>query len=198
MSPVGADCAIEVPTFGPNKFADLSPFLTADEFEEHLLIAELKELAHDVKRTGVTLLLEPCNRNETSFLRSQEHGARLIGRIGAPGFKLLSDFYHMQIEEKDISETLTRVGYVTGYVHAADGAKRTEPGSLPFDYRPGFRATEEMGILGLADRPIARDGRSGIRTRPLTRVPETAVGRSMKRIWSTTDDDACRQRRRSA
>ncbi|MFL6351951.1 MAG: hypothetical protein ACJ74Z_08895 [Bryobacteraceae bacterium] len=41
---VGADCVIEVPTFGPNKFADLSPFLTANEVEEQLWVAELKNL----------------------------------------------------------------------------------------------------------------------------------------------------------
>ncbi len=27
----------------------------------------------------------------------------------------------------------------------ADGVKRTEPGSLPFDYRPGFKALEQAG-----------------------------------------------------
>jgi sugar phosphate isomerase/epimerase len=166
---VGADCVIEVPTFGPNKFADLSPFLTADEVEEQLLITELKQLAADVKRTGVTLLLEPCNRNETSFLRSQEHGASLIGRVGAPGFKLLSDFYHMQIEEKDIGETLTRVGNLTGYVHLADGVKRTEPGSLPFDYRPGFGALKKWGYSGW----LTVESRA-------TDDAESALGRSLK------------------
>jgi sugar phosphate isomerase/epimerase len=166
---IGAGCVIEVPTFGPNKFADLSPFLTANEVEEQLLVAELKQLAGDVKRTGVTLLLEPCNRNETHFLRSQEHGTSLIARVGAPGFKLLSDFYHMQIEEKDIGETLTRVGNLTGYVHLADGVKRAEPGSLPFDYRPGFRALKEWGYSGwLTVECRATDD------------PESALGRALK------------------
>ena len=96
----------------------------------------------------VTLLLEPCNQKETHFLYAQDHGAELIRRVGAPGFKLLSDFYHMQIEEKDIGETLTRVGNLTAYVHLADGAKRTEPGSLPFDYRPGFWRAQEWGYSG--------------------------------------------------
>jgi hypothetical protein len=49
----------------------------------------------------------------------------------------------MQIEEKDIRETLTQVGNLTGSVHLPDGVKRTEPGSVPFDYRPGFRALEK-------------------------------------------------------
>lgn len=165
---VGAECVIEVPTFGPNKFPDLSPFLTANEVEEQLLITELKQLADDVKRTGVTLLLEPCNRNEAHFLRSQEQGASLIGRVGTPGFKLLSDFYHMQIEEKDIRETLTRVGNLTGYVHLADGVKRTEPGSLPFDYRPGFGALKKWGYSGwLTVECLATDDPEGALARAL-------------------------------
>ncbi|HZP02522.1 MAG TPA: hypothetical protein VFD30_19730, partial [Terriglobia bacterium] len=44
--------------------------------------------------------------------------------------------------------TLTEYGKYTGYVHLADGAKRTEPGSLPFDYRPGFRALKKWGFSG--------------------------------------------------
>jgi sugar phosphate isomerase/epimerase len=145
---LGAAGVIEVPVFGENKFPDLSPLMSAKEVEEKLLVAELKELAPDVKDSGVALLLEPCNHKETHFLNTQEYGAEIIHEVGAPGFKLLSDFYHMQIEEKNIAETLEKVGNLTGYVHLADGLKRTEPGSLPFDYRPGFRALKKWGYSG--------------------------------------------------
>jgi sugar phosphate isomerase/epimerase len=166
---LGAECVIEVPTFGPNRFPDLSPLMTATEVEEEILVVELKQLVDDVKRNGVTLLLEPLNGKETHFLRTQEHGAEVIRRVGAPGFKLLSDFYHMQIEEKDIGETLTRVGNLTGYVHLADGVNRTEPGSLPFDYRPGFRALKKWGYSGwLTVECRATDD------------PEAALGRALK------------------
>lgn len=166
---LGADCVIEVPIFGENRFPDLSPAMTAFEAEEQVLVAELKKLAGDVKKTGITLLLEPCNHKETHFLNKQEHGAELIHRVGAPGFKLLSDFYHMQIEEKDIGETLSRVGNLTGYVHLADGEKRLEPGSLPFDYRPGFHALKKWGYTGwLTVESKASDD------------PEAALGRALK------------------
>ncbi|HEY3835968.1 MAG TPA: sugar phosphate isomerase/epimerase family protein [Bryobacteraceae bacterium] len=145
---LGAACVIEVPVFGENRFPDLSPALTPVEAEEQVLVAELKQLAGDVQQSGVTLLLEPCNHKETHFLNMQEHAAALIRRVDAPGFKVLSDFYHMQIEEKDIGETLGRMGHLTGYVHLADGEKRTEPGSLPFDYRPGFRALKKWNYSG--------------------------------------------------
>ena len=144
---LGAAGVIEVPVFGENQFR-ASSHQTARQVEEELLAAELKELAADVQRSGVSLFLEPCNRQETHFLNTQRQGAQLIQRVPAPGFQLLSDFYHMQREEKDIAETLATVGNRTGYVHLADGAQRTEPGSLPFDYRPGFRALKKWNYAG--------------------------------------------------
>jgi sugar phosphate isomerase/epimerase len=173
---LGADCVIEVPVFGPNRFQDLSPVMTPREIEQKLLVAGLRQLAPDVQRTGITLLLEPLTRKETHFINLQSQAADIIEAVGAPGFKLLSDFYHMQMEEKDIAVTLARYGKYTAYVHLADGAKRTEPGSLPFDYRPGFRALKKWGYSGwLTVESGATDN------------PEAALGRALKylkRQWS--------------
>jgi sugar phosphate isomerase/epimerase len=145
---LGANDIIEVPVFGPNKFQDLSPIMTAREVEERLLVAELKELAPNVQHTGINLMLEPCNKKETHFLNLQSQAAKLIEAVDAPGFRLLSDFYHMQLEERDIAATLSEFGKHTVYVHLADGKTRTAPGSLPFDYRPGFRALKDWGFSG--------------------------------------------------
>ena len=145
---LGAADIIEVPVFGPNKFQDLSPIMTAREVEERLLVAELKQLIPEVQHAGVNLMLEPCNQKETHFMYLQSQAAGFIEAVGAPGFKLLSDFYHMQLEEQDIAATLRKYGKYTVYVHLADGKARTEPGSLPFDYRPGFRALKDWGFSG--------------------------------------------------
>jgi sugar phosphate isomerase/epimerase len=173
---LGADCVIEVPVFGPTRFQDLSPLMSPREIEEKLLVFGLKQLAGDVARTGITLLLEPCNHKETHFMNRQSQAAETIEAVGAPGFRTLSDFYHMQLEEKDIGETLSRYGKYTAYVHLADGEKRTEPGSLPFDYRPGFRALKKWGFAGwLTMESGATDN------------PEGALGRALayiKRQWS--------------
>jgi|SRR5579862_105245 len=173
---LGADCVIEVPCFGPTRFQDISPVMTPREIEERLLVAGLKQLAGDVERSGVTLLLEPCNHKETHFMNRQSQAAESIEAVGAPGIRTLSDFYHMQIEEKDIGETLSRYGKYTAYVHLADGEKRTEPGSLPFDYRPGFRALKKWGYAGWL---TVESG--------FTDNPENALGRALvylRRQWS--------------
>ena len=173
---LGADCMIEVPVFGPNRYPDISPIMTAREIEEKLLVAGLKQLAGDVRRSGITLLIEPLTRKETHLINQQSQGAAIIEAVGAPGFRLLSDFYHMQLEENNIGETLERYGKYTAYVHLADGEKRTEPGSLPFDYRPGFRALKKWEYAGwLTVESGATDN------------PEAALGRALaylKRQWS--------------
>lgn len=145
---LGAGDMIEVPVFGPNKYQDLSPLMTARKVEEKLLVTELKELVPDVQNTGVNLMLEPCNQKETHFMYLQSQAAKFIEAVDAPGFKILSDFYHMQIEERDIAATLREYGRYTVYVHLADGKARTAPGSLPFDYRPGFHALKGWGFSG--------------------------------------------------
>lgn len=165
---LGASALIEVPTFGPNRFQDLSPIMTAREVEDRLLVAGLKQLIPDVQRTGVKLLIEPCNQKETHYIYQQRQAAEIIEQVDAPGFTLLSDFYHMQLEEKDIGETLSRYGKYTAYVHLADGSARTEPGSLPFDYRPGFHALKKWGYSGwLTVESKATDN------------PEAALGRAL-------------------
>jgi sugar phosphate isomerase/epimerase len=141
---LGAMGVIEVPTFGPCRFDQG----TDPGLEDRLLVEGLEQLAPDVSRTGVSILLEPLTRKETHYMNLQGHGARIIEAVGKPGFALLSDFYHMQMEEDDISRTLERSGEHTAYVHMADGEKRTEPGSLPFDYRPGFRALKRHHYSG--------------------------------------------------
>jgi len=164
-----ADCLIEVPVFGPNRFPDLSPVMKAREVEERLLVAGLKQLARDIEGSGVTLLLEPCNQKETHFLFRQEQAAKMIEQVGSPGIGILSDFYHMQIEEASIAETLARFGHHTRYVHLADGEKRLEPGSLPFDYRPGFHQLKKWGYSGWLN----------IESK-FTDTPEAALARALK------------------
>jgi len=166
---LGADCVIEVPVFGPDRFTDISPVMSPREVEDQLLVAGLKQLAGAAAENEVTLLLEPLARKETHYMNLQEHGADIVERTGSPRMGLLSDFYHMQMEEKDIPGTLARYGKYTRYVHLADGAKRTEPGSLPFDYRPGFGALRKWNYAGwLTVESGATDN------------PEAALGRALR------------------
>jgi sugar phosphate isomerase/epimerase len=145
---LGAAGVIEVPTFGPCRFPETAGQPPPHAIEDRLLSEALAGLAPDAARAGVPILLEPLTRKETHYMNLQAHGARII-EAAAPGqARLLSDFYHMQMEEADIARTLAEHGRHTAYVHLADGEARTRPGSLPFDYRPGFRSLKQHGFSG--------------------------------------------------
>ena len=168
---LGAVGLIEVPTFGACRFPETAGAPSPHAVEDRLLTDALQQLAPDVKRTGVRILLEPLTKKETHYMNLQGHGARIIEQSGGQCARLLSDFYHMQMEEQDIADTLTRYGKYTGYVHMADGAKRTEPGSLPFDYRPGFKALKKVSYAGwLTVESGASDN------------PEAALARALKYV----------------
>ena len=49
---------------------------------------------------------------------------------------------------KSMNKSSADVLRQNSYVHMADGVNRTEPGSLPFDYRPGFKALRRAGYSG--------------------------------------------------
>ncbi|UCF35309.1 MAG: sugar phosphate isomerase/epimerase [Acidobacteriota bacterium] len=170
---LGAVGVIEVPTFGDCRFEQ------GDDktLENEILVEGLKGLATTVDQTGVKILLEPLTRKETHYLQLQSHGVEIIQAVGQPGFALLSDFYHMQMEEADIAQTLKTIGMHSGYIHMADGEARTEPGSLPFDYRPGFRALKDHGYRGwLTVESGATD------------TPEAALGRAREYILKQWDE----------
>ncbi len=105
---LGAVAVIEVPTFGPCRFPEAAATPGPHDVEDRLLIRALEQLAPDVQRTGVKILLEPLTKKETHYMNLQSHGARIIEQSGGQAARLLSDFYHMQMEEKDIAATLTR------------------------------------------------------------------------------------------
>lgn len=158
---IGATAMVVVTAFGQkSRFQDLSPLLTPRQIEMKLMVHTLSELAPVAEQTQVKIVLEPLTKKESHFINRQEEGLELIRQVNSPAVGLLSDFYHMQMEETDIPSALRAcVGHVL-YVHVADGEARTVPGSLPFDYCPGFSVLKEQNYSGwitFEARPSATD-----------------------------------------
>jgi sugar phosphate isomerase/epimerase len=145
---LGASALIEVPVFGPCRFPNPPVPPALHQEEDRLLVEGIRQLEPALRKNNLMLLLEPLTRKETHYMNRQEHGAQIIQVSKATQVRLLSDFYHMQMEEPDLAATLRKYGQFTGYVHLAETAARTEPGSHGFDYRPGFRALKQQGFKG--------------------------------------------------
>ncbi len=76
---------------------------------------------------GAQLVLEPINRYETNFLNSIQDCQNLIAETEMKNVFILADTFHMNIEEKSISEAIFQAGRNLAYIHFAD-SNRKAPG----------------------------------------------------------------------
>lgn len=154
---LGAVGQIVPPIFGPPRIPDLTPYKDAITLEKELLVEICKELGDHAAKCGTLFMLEPLNRYEQHLLRRQEDAVEIIERVGHPGVSLISDFFHMHIEETNTPETIRKVGKYISHVHLADNT-RVQPGTGDIDFVAGFRALAEVGFSGYMVYECGIDG----------------------------------------
>jgi sugar phosphate isomerase/epimerase len=135
------------PIFGGPRLPDLSPLKGAIELEQDLLVETCKELGDVAQAAGTLFLLEPLNRYEEHLLKTQDAGVQIITRSGHPAVALISDFFHMHIEETSTPEALRQAGRHVRHMHLADNT-RMEPGTGDIDFVAAFKVLLEIGFSG--------------------------------------------------
>ena len=145
---LGAVGPITVPIFNHNdRVPDLSPWKTRAQIERELLIEMLLPLAEFASSLGTSVLLEPLNRYESNSIPQQKDGASIVRQINSPGVRLMSDLFHMHIEETNSPAALLEAGDAIGHVHLADNTRK-EPGSGDIDFAAAFAVLKQIGFTG--------------------------------------------------
>ena len=143
---IGAVGMIFVPLFGPPRLPDLSPYADQIELEKRLIVEIAKVLAETAAANNTLAILEPLNRYETHFINRLEQAVEIVQAAGdPPGLKIMADFFHMNIEELHIEESIRAAGDYIAHVHLADSI-RWLPGYGHLDFKPGFQALADIGF----------------------------------------------------
>lgn len=158
---------IMVPVFGKPRLPDLSPYASDRELEEKLLVALLNELGEHAAKVKCTILVEPLNRYETHFLNRLEQAVAIVKKVKNPYVKIMADFFHMSIEERDIAASIKKAGPWIQHVHLADST-RLLPGHGHTDFASGFKALKDIGF----DKYMAME--CGIPGDPAVELPKSA------------------------
>lgn len=140
---LGAVGLIFVPIFGPPRIPDLSPYRDPVTLEKELLVRILKRLAPHAKSAGTYILVEPLNRYETHLIRRLEDAVEICQKVNHPSVQIMADFFHMNIEEPVVAESIKKAGRWIKHIHLADST-RSQPGTGHTDFKAGFSALRSV------------------------------------------------------
>jgi sugar phosphate isomerase/epimerase len=125
---VGAVGQIVPPIFGGPVVPDLSPVISVADLEEQLMLAACRELGPLAAENKTLFMLEPLNRYEQHYLRKQSDGMRIMDAAQVPGIGLLSDFFHMHIEETSLTNAFRDAkGYTSTSISLTIPVRSQEP-----------------------------------------------------------------------
>ncbi len=121
--------------------------------EYDIAIDAVRELADFASPLGVSLTIEPINRYETNFLNTVAEALEFVHAVGCPNVGVLADTFHMNIEERQIVDSLKTVGSLLSHVHFAD-SNRYAPGMGHLDFGVITKALVELGYDGYVSAEI--------------------------------------------
>jgi len=145
----GAVGFIVVPTL-PNKMQgmprlpDLWPLMNQMEAEKSVFVEMLHDLGDHAAKGGTYVVLECLNRYEQFWPLSLADGVEICQRADSKGVGILADFFHMNIEEAQIGESIAAAMDHIVHVHIAD-SHRKQPGTGHTDFGPGLKALQDGG-----------------------------------------------------
>lgn len=120
--------------------------LSKEKTESYALLA-FHELAEYAAARKVVLALEPITILQTNFINTLEEALDMVRRVGRENFRLMMDVFHMNLEEKDLYESIRRYSAFNVHVHLADNNRRY-PGQCGLDFEKIIRTFKESGYEG--------------------------------------------------
>lgn len=94
------------------------------EQTELYAIKAFKEISDYALNKNVSIALEPVTILQTNFINTVEEAVDMVKRVNKPNFKIMMDIFHMNLEEKNIYETIKKYCEYTIHVHLADNNRR--------------------------------------------------------------------------
>ena len=103
-----------MPELSPQRLHDLSPYADEDTLITQLLIAMLGQVVERHTDGEAAVFLEPLNRYEAYYLNTVGKAADLCRAADHTRIQLMTDLFHMNIEEADIPNSLRAVARASG------------------------------------------------------------------------------------
>ena len=104
--------------------------------------------AKAAKAYGLKLGIEPCNRYETHIMNTGADGRAFCEAAGQDNVFIHLDSYHMNIEERSLTQGIRDCGEWLGYFHLSE-SNRAAPGHGTIDWDEVYTALVDVGYDGI-------------------------------------------------
>ena len=117
------------------------------------MVSNLRLLADDAHKQGVTLLIEPLSGwDYPAMLINDFHDAyTVVKAVDHPAVRLMFDVFHVQAMNGNLLRNLDLTYDMVGMVQIADSPHRSEPGSGEINFVTVLRHLQAKGYTGLVE-----------------------------------------------
>jgi hydroxypyruvate isomerase len=129
------------------------------------MIENLRRMADDAHKFGITLLIEPLSGwDYPAMLINDFHDAyAVVKAVNHPAVRLMFDVFHVQAMNGNLMRNLDLTYDVVAMVQIADSPHRSEPGSGEINFVNVLRHLQNKGYTGLVEleHGISEAGKAG-------------------------------------
>ena len=142
---------LESPVFGGPVYSAVGKCRLISEeqklVERNWCIENLIEATKSAEEQGVIIGFEPLNRFESDMVNTAEQALSFIEEVNSPFLKIQLDTFHNNIEEKNIPDTIRRIGKNLCHVQGNESDRGT-PGTGNLDWIGIKEALKEINYTG--------------------------------------------------
>jgi len=116
--------------------------------EREWCVETLKEIGKIAADHGVIVGLEPLNRFETDMVNTVDQALSIVDEVGSSNLKIVLDTFHSNIEEKDIPNSIRKIGKDLLCHVQGNESDRGTPGTGHLEWEGIRDALNEIGYEG--------------------------------------------------
>ncbi len=116
-----------------------------------LAVKNIRKVCEMASAKGLMIGLEPLNRFESDLVNNIDDVLRLINEVDHPAAGIVLDGFHMNIEERDIVQAITKAGDKLIHMQVSENYRGT-PGTGQTrweDYRKGLELIDYKGVVSI-------------------------------------------------
>lgn len=108
------------------------------------IVELLRAIAPIAERHGMTIVIEPLNRQESNIVNTVREGLKLAEDVGQSNVKLVADFYHLMLEQEALG-VIPHAGDCIQHVHFSKVEGRVFPRTVEDAYVHFFTNLKRIG-----------------------------------------------------